>query len=172
MLGWEIPSSWFQSFNPLMIFIFAPILNMFWAWQAKKGKEPSSVVKMGIGCILCGGAYILMILAAKAVPGTDKGSVLWLIGTVLVFTMGELYLSPIGLSLVTKVSPKPIVSMMMGVWFLSSFIGNYMTGYLGTFYTKMPKETFFLVLCILGIGTGIVFFAIKGRINKVLGKFV
>ena len=61
MLGWEIPSSWFQSFNPLMIFIFAPILNVFWSWQAKRGKEPSSVVKMGIGCLLCGGAYILMI---------------------------------------------------------------------------------------------------------------
>ncbi len=172
MLGWQIPASWFQSFNPLMIFIFAPVLNMFWGWQAKKGKEPSSVVKMGIGCILCGGAYILMILAAKAVPGADKGSVLWLVGTVLIFTMGELYLSPIGLSLVTKVSPKPIVSMMMGVWFLSSFIGNYMTGYLGTFYTKMPKDSFFLMLCGLGIGTGILFFIIKGKINKVLGKFV
>lgn len=171
-MGWNIPSSWFQSFNPLMIFIFAPILNMFWSWQSKRGKEPSSVVKMGIGCVLCGGAYILMILAAKAVPGADKGSVLWLIGTVFVFTMGELYLSPIGLSLVTKVSPKPIVSMMMGVWFLSSFIGNYMTGYLGTFYTKMPKETFFMMLCGLGIVTGVVFFLIKGRINKVLGKFV
>jgi len=172
MLGWEIPSSWFQSFNPLMIFIFAPILNVFWSWQAKRGKEPSSVVKMGIGCLLCGGAYILMILAAKAVPGVDRGSVLWLLGTVFVFTMGELYLSPIGLSLVTKVAPKPIMSMMMGVWFLSSFIGNYMTGYLGTFYTKMPKETFFLICCGLGIGTGLVFFIIKGKINKVLGKFV
>lgn len=172
MLGWNIPSSWFQSFNPLMIFIFAPILNVFWAWQSKRGTEPSSVVKMGIGCLLCGGAYILMILAAKTVPGAEKGSVLWLVGTVLVFTMGELYLSPIGLSLVTKVSPKPIMSMMMGVWFLSSFIGNYMTGYIGTFYTKMPKETFFMLLCGFGIGTGIVFFAIKGKINKVLGKFV
>ena len=171
-LGWNIPSSWFQSFNPLMIFIFAPVLNMFWSWQSKRGKEPSSVVKMGIGCILCGGAYILMILAAKAVPGADKGSVLWLVGTVFVFTMGELYLSPIGLSLVTKVSPKPIVSMMMGVWFLSSFIGNYMTGYLGTFYTKMPKETFFTMLCGLGLVTGVLFFVIKGRINKVLGRFV
>jgi POT family proton-dependent oligopeptide transporter len=172
MLGGDIPSSWFQSFNPAMIIIFAPILNMFWAWQSKRGKEPSSVVKMGIGCLLCGGAYILMILAAKTVPGSEKGSVLWLVGTVLVFTMGELYLSPVGLSLVTKVCPKPIVSMMMGVWFLSSFIGNYMAGYLGTFYTKVPKETLFMVCCGLGIGTGIVFFAIKDKINKGLGNYV
>ena len=64
-------------------------------------------------------------------------------GTVFIFTMGELYLSPIGLSMVTKVAPKPILNMMMGMWFLSSFFGNYMTGYLGTFYTKMTSEKFF-----------------------------
>ena len=172
ILGFNMYSSWFQAFNPLMIIVFAPVLNRFWSWQAKRGQEPSTVVKMGIGCLLCGGAYILMILAAQAVPGTEKGSIFWLIGTVFIFTMGELYLSPVGLSLVTKVSPRPIVSMMMGVWFLSSFIGNYMAGYLGTFYTAMPKETFFMMLCGLGIVTGVVFFLIKGRINKVLGKFV
>lgn len=171
-LGMEIPSSWFQSFNPFMIFIFAPVLNMFWAWQAKRGKEPSSVAKMGIGCLLCGGAYILMILAAQTVPEATKGSVMWLVGTVFVFTMGELYLSPIGLSLVTKVSPKPIVSMMMGVWFLSSFVGNYMTGYLGTFYSIMAKEKFFMMLFGLGVGTGIIFFLVKGKINKVISQHV
>jgi len=172
LLGWQIPASWFQSFNPLMIFIFAPLLNLFWAWQSKNGKEPSSVTKMGIGSMLVGSAYILMILAALAVPGSEKGSVFWLVGTVFVFTIGELYLSPIGLSLVTKVAPKPIISMMMGVWFLSSFIGNYLTGYLGTFYTKMPKDSFFLMLCVFGISTGLIFFSIRGRINKVLGRFV
>lgn len=169
-LGIDIPSSWFQSFNPLMIFLFAPLLNMFWAWQAKSGKEPSSVAKMGVGCLLCGGAYILMILAAQAVPEGSKGSVMWLIGTVFVFTMGELYLSPIGLSLVTKVAPKPIVSMMMGVWFLSSFVGNYMTGYLGTFYSVMDKEKFFMMLCGLGVGTGVIFFLVKSKINQVISK--
>lgn len=172
LLGFQIPASWFQSFNPLMIFIFAPLLNIFWAWQSKGGKEPSSVTKMGIGSLLVGSAYILMILAALAVPGSEKGSVFWLVGTVFVFTLGELYLSPIGLSLVTKVAPKPIMSMMMGVWFLSSFIGNYLTGYLGTFYTKMPKDSFFLMLCVFGISTGLIFFSIRGKINKVLGRFV
>jgi len=111
----QVPSSWFQSFNPLMIIIFAPLLNIVWAWQQKRGHELSSVFKMGIGCILCGMAYILMILAAKTAPGADKASVMWLVGTVFVFTMGELYLSPIGLSMVTKVAPKPILSMMMGM---------------------------------------------------------
>jgi POT family proton-dependent oligopeptide transporter len=169
-LGINIPSTWYQSFNPAFIFIFAPVLNMIWAWQDKKKKEPSSIVKMGIGCVLCGGAYIIMILAALAVPGEERGSVLWLTMTTFVFTMGELYLSPIGLSLVTKVAPKPILNMMMGMWFLSSFFGNYMTGYLGTFYSKMPKDNFFFMLFVLGVVTGIIFFVLKKPLAKAIGK--
>jgi POT family proton-dependent oligopeptide transporter len=127
---------------------------------------------MGIGCVLCGAAYIVMILAAMAVPGAERGSVMWLTGTVFIFTMGELFLSPIGLSLVTKVSPKPIVSMMMGVWFLSSFFGNYMTGYLGTFYDTMPKDSFFMMLAVMGIATGVIFFALKRPMERIIGKHV
>ncbi len=171
-LGMQLPSSWFQSFNPFMIFLFAPVLNIFWRWQSKRGGEPSSVTKMGIGCILCGGAYILMILAAQAVPGDERASVLWLVGTVFIFTMGELYLSPIGLSLVTKVAPKPIVSMMMGMWFLSSFFGNYMTGFLGTFYDVMSKDSFFTMLFIMGLVTGILFFVAKRPLERAIGKHV
>ncbi len=168
--GWEVPSSWFQSFNPFMIFLFAPVLNMVWAWQAKKGNEPNSIAKMGIGCLLCGAAYIVMIMAAKAMPGDEKGSVMWLTGTVFIFTMGELYLSPIGLSLVTKVAPKPILSTMMGLWFLSSFFGNYMTGYLGTFYDTMSKNSYFSMLCAIGIVTGIIFFIVRRPIENAIGK--
>jgi proton-dependent oligopeptide transporter, POT family len=164
--GMDIPSSWFQAMNPFMIILFAPLLDRFWSWQGKRA--PSSVVKMGIGSALCGGAYILMYLAAISVPGDERGSILWLIGTVFIFTMGELYLSPIGLSLVTKVAPSKIVSMMMGAWFLSYFFGNYIAGYLGTFYSVMAKETFFLFLCALGVGTGFIFYLIRERVNRVI----
>lgn len=168
--GVTVPSSWFQSFNPAMIFMFAPVLNMFWAWQSKSRKEPSSVSKMGIGCLMCGFAYIVMILAAKSVPGDERGSLLWLVGTVFIFTMGELYLSPIGLSLVTKVAPKPILSMMMGVWFLSSFFGNYMTGFLGTFYDAMSKDSYFMMLSAFGFATAMAFFMLKKPLEKVIGS--
>lgn len=170
--GWEMPSTWFQSFNPLFIFLFVPVVNLLWGWQDKRKSEPTSVVKMGIGCFLCGAAYIIMILAAKFVPGAEKGSVFWLMATTWVFTMGEIYLSPIGLSLVTKVSPRPIVSMMMGMWFLSSFFGNYMTGFLGTFYTKMSSDSFFMMLTALGIGTGLIFFILKKPLSAAIGKEV
>jgi proton-dependent oligopeptide transporter, POT family len=172
LFGLEIPSTWYQSFNPAMIFIFAPLMNILWGWQNKRGKEPSSVAKMGIGCLLCGIAYIVMVLATKYVGPEDKGSIMWLAGTTWLFTMGELYLSPIGLSLVTKVSPARIVSMMMGMWFLSSFFGNYASGLIGGFYDVMPKENFFLLCTGLGVAAGLIFFAAQKPLNKVIGKNV
>ena len=168
--GLTIPSTWFQSFNPAMIFMFAPLLDMVWNARAKKGKSSTSVRKMGIGSILCGSAFIVMILAAKAVGGgAEKGSLMWLVLTTWLLTMGELYLSPIGLSFVTKVAPKKMLSMMMGMWFLSSFFGNYLGGYVGTFYDKLPKDAFFLMLCTMGVLVGIFFFAMEGKLKKVLG---
>lgn len=168
LMGLTIPSTWYQSFNPAMIFIFAPLVSMIWLRQSKRNAEPSSVVKMGIGCMLCGAAYICMIAAANIVPDGERGSVLWLTMTTWLFTMGELYLSPIGLSLVTKVAPRPILSMMMGMWFLSSFFGNYLAGYLGTFYEKMSNDSFFMMLTAMGVLTGITFIALKKFLNRSL----
>jgi POT family proton-dependent oligopeptide transporter len=170
LLGFEIPSTWYQSFNPLMIFILAPLLNIYWAWQSGRKKEPSSVVKMAIGCFLLGASYVIMILAAQGIAPDQRRSVMWLTGTTLVLTIGELYLSPIGLSLVTKVAPARIVSMMMGVWYLSSFFGNYLSGFLGTFWEKMPRDAYFLVLTLLGLSAGAAMWAIGRPLNRIVGK--
>jgi len=173
LFGFQIPSTWFQSFNPFMIFVMAPLLNIFWAWQSRNGREPSSVAKMAIGCFFCGFAYVMMVLAAMAVGPGERGTVLWLAGNVFLFTIGELYLSPIGLSLVTKVSPKRIVSMMMGVWFLASFFGNYLSGYLGTFYETFESQTtFFWLMFALGIGAGLGFLACRRPLENAIGKHV
>jgi len=170
--GINIPSSWYQSFNPLFIFIFAPFLDRFWGWQNKKGKEPSSVSKMGIGCLVLGLAFIIMIFASKVVGANEKGSLLWLVSTTWLFTMGELYLSPIGLSLVTKVSPARMVSMMMGMWFLSSFVGNYLSGYIGGYYEVMTKGAFFTLLTGLGVGSALIFFAANKPLKRIIGHGV
>jgi proton-dependent oligopeptide transporter, POT family len=170
IFGWTMPSTWFQSFNPIMIFAFAPLLNMVWAWQARRGKEPDSVQKMAIGCFLLGLSYIIMIVAAQGMTPEVRRHVIWLAGTTFVITIGELFLSPIGLSLVTKVAPVRIVSMMMGVWFLSSFFGNYLSGYLGTFWEKMPRTSFFLMLTILGLSAGLAMLAFSKPIRKVVSR--
>jgi POT family proton-dependent oligopeptide transporter len=170
-LGWEMPSSWFQSFNPFMIFLFTPLLTSFWAWQAARKQEPSSLTKMAIGCVLLGLGFIVMIVAANGLASPDaKRSVMWLVGSTVIYTFGELYLSPIGLSFVTKVAPVRMVSMMLGVWYLANFIGNYMTGYLGTFYESMPKAQFFQLMTTISVVAGVVLFFLARPLDKIVSK--
>jgi POT family proton-dependent oligopeptide transporter len=169
IFGWEMPASWFQAFNPLMIFILVPVLNMFWTLLDRRGKEPSSIAKMGIGCVLLGLAFLILIPPARELATHPRASLWWLTACTFVLTLGEIYLSPIGLSLVTKIAPARIMSMMMGVWFLSSFFGNYLSGYLGTFWEKMPKEHFFLLMFALSFGAGLAFFALLAPLKKAIG---
>lgn len=169
LAGFQIPSTWFQSVNPLCIVVLAPLLDMFWLRQAKRGTEPSSVSKMAIGCIILGLSFIVMVVGAELV-GTGKGSLFWPVFCTLLLTVGELYLSPIGLSLVTKVSPVRIVSMMMGMWFVSSFLGNLLSGYIGVLYTRLPKEGFFLLLTALGVGAGLAMWAFNKPIRRAIGS--
>lgn len=158
VFGFQLPSTWFQSMNPFFIILFAPLLDVFWRWQARRGTEPTSVSKMAIGSTLLGVSFVVMVAGAQAV-GDGKGSLLWLLVCVSMLTVGELYLSPVGLSLVTKVSPARIVSMMMGMWFLSSFLGNFLSGAIGVLYTRWSHEAFFLLLTALGVGAGLAMWA-------------
>ncbi len=168
ILGWQLPSTWFQSFNPAFIFILAPLFDMLWRWQAKRGAEPTSVSKMAIGCGILGVSFIVMVVGAQFV-GTGKGSLFWPVFCTLLLTVGELYLSPIGLSLVTKVSPVRIVSMMMGMWFLSSFAGNLLSGYIGALYGKISMEAFFLLLTGLGLATGFAIWVMNKPLQRWMG---
>lgn len=169
IFGWEMPSTWFQSINPALIFLLAPLLNMFWSKQSAKGKEPTSVGKMALGATLLGLSFLILIFVTAGMQPTQKISFLWLAGCTAIYTIGELYISPIGLSLVTKVAPARLVSMLMGMWFLSSFFGNYLSGYLGTYYEKMTKENFFLMLTVLGVGTGLAIFSLQRPIKRAIG---
>jgi len=149
----EIPTTWFQSFNPFMIFAFTPFVIALWTRQAARGNEPSTVIKMALGCAGCGLAYLIMAGAAFY-AGTDKASWLWLFVFFVVLTTSELYLSPIGLSLVSKVAPVRYLAMMMGVWLATSFIGNFGAGYLGSFWSSMSKAHFFLMIAGVAMAGG------------------
>lgn len=163
----------YQSFNPLMIFIFAPLITGWWEARAKKGKKSSSVRKMAVGCFLAGGAFLVLALASQIIT-TEKSlfNLFWLTLTTWIFTMGELYLSPIGLSLVTKVAPNRFLSMMMGMWFLSSFIGNYLAGWLGSFYSSMSNYAFFMLFAVLGGIVGIFFLLSEKKLHDIIGHDV
>ncbi|MEI7894687.1 MAG: hypothetical protein WCI05_16440, partial [Myxococcales bacterium] len=109
---WQMPATWFQSVNPAFIFLLTWMVNPYWSWQARRGKEPSSVAKMAIGSGLLTVSYLVMALVAHQSQG-GLASLWWLILSTGVLTLGEIYLSPVGLSLVTKVAPVRLVSMMM-----------------------------------------------------------
>jgi POT family proton-dependent oligopeptide transporter len=124
-----------------MIFAFTPFVVALWTRQAANGSEPSTISKMALGCAGVALSYLVMA-AAAAYAGAGQASWLWLFGYFVIITVGELYLSPVGLSLVTKIAPARILSMMMGVWLATSFIGGFLAGWLGSFWSRMEKPEF------------------------------
>jgi POT family proton-dependent oligopeptide transporter len=163
----HIPVTWFQAFNPLMIFAFTPFVLAVWRRQAVGGREPSTVAKMACGCFLNALAYLILFAAALS-AGAGKASWLWLAAYFVLLTLGELYLSPIGLSLVTKIAPARCLSMIMGVWLATIFIGGILAGYLGSLWSEMDKDRFFLMIAIVSAGAGLVVLAFVRPLRPIL----
>jgi POT family proton-dependent oligopeptide transporter len=133
MIGdWEVPTEWFQSLNSLFIFIFAPIVASLWIRCGER--EPNSPVKFAMALAFLAIGFLFMIAAVLQVDETTsaKASMLWLVAAYFFHTLGELSLSPIGLSMVTKLAPLRLISLMMGSWFVFTFIGNYAAGMVGS----------------------------------------
>jgi len=132
--GWTIPPGLFQSINALFIIIFAPVFAWIWSSLAKGGLDLSSPTKFAIGLFVTALAFLLMLVAANIIVasnGTVKVSPWWLVGSYLLQTAGELSISPVGLSSMTKLSPRRYVGQMMGVWFLATSLGNLIAGLVG-----------------------------------------
>ena len=150
----QVPTTWFLAVNPFMIFAFTPFVVALWARQAARGTEPPTITKMALGCFGVAAAYLIMVAAAlhaggwngSATGNAGKASWLWLFAYFVVITLGELYLSPVGLSFVTKVAPARLISLMMGVWLATSFTGGFLSGYIGSFWSRMAKPEFFLLV--------------------------
>ena len=169
LFGWtaEIPVTWFQAFNPFMIFAFTPFIVGLWARQSRRGREPSTLTKMALGCFGVTAANLILAVAAMR-AGADKASWLWLFAYFVVITIGELYLSPIGLSLVSKISPARTVSLMMGVWLATSFFGNLLAGVLGSYWSAMDKPAFFLMIAGIAALAGVVIALFRRPLRGVL----
>ena len=170
VFDWEFPASWFQSLNPAFVILCMPIIVKFWAWQSTRNKEPSTIAKMAVGCFLLASGFLVMIPAAELYSSEGAPvSVLWLFFSTLLTTLGELYLSPVGLSLVTKLSPARMVSTMMGIWFLSSFVGNYTAGFLGHYWEAMSKDVFFLMIAAIALSAGLVISLLLKPLKRSMG---
>ena len=168
VLGWRIPSTWFQAFNPILILCLVPTINYFSRRSAAYLKPWSGLGKMALGACLLGLSFIALRVAIANVNDAETINLAWLLLCTLVYTLGELYLSPVGLSLVARIAPVKLGGMMMGIWFLSSFFGNYLSGYIGSYYEKMPNDSFFMLLASLGIGTGIAIMAFQPLLAKAI----
>ena len=127
IFGYEVPASMFQSLNAGFIFTIAPLFAMLWISLAKKGMEPSTPIKFAMGLIFVGLGFLVLVYGMQSSSGLQTGLV-WIVLIYLLHTIGELCLSPVGLSSVTKLSPQRIVGFMMGMWFFASAAGNFVAG--------------------------------------------
>jgi proton-dependent oligopeptide transporter, POT family len=144
VFDWEFPSSWFQSVEPMFVILFSPIFAALWLGLARKGKEPSSPAKFTLGLFFLSLSFALVIPAAKAFESSGgRVSPWWLIGLYFLQMVGELCLSPVGLSMVTKLSPPKLVGLMMGVWFFATAMGNYVAGWIAGFLQDRPFSDVF-----------------------------
>ena len=137
VMGFNIPSLWFQSLNPFFILLLAPVVSVIWVKLANKGLEPSSMTKFALGMLLAAAGFGLMIVAANHVvnqPGTLV-SPMWLVGSLLLLTLGELALSPVGLSSMTKLAPERMQGQIMGLFFASIAVGNLVAAFFGGYVT-------------------------------------
>lgn len=168
LFGFSFPSSWFQSANPVMIILFAPIFS--WAWLKMGKRQLSSPAKFVFGLLFAGGGFLVLAYASTFTAG-GLVSPMWLLAVYLMHTVGELCLSPIGLSTVTKLAPARIVGMMMGFWFLSISFGNYMAGWVAGFFregdaTAMAK--LFGGAGLIAIGGGLVLVFLVPFLRKLM----
>ncbi|MGB5950216.1 MAG: peptide MFS transporter [Parvibaculum sp.] len=173
LLFWqgEIPTTWFQSFNPFLIFAFTPLVVSLWARQARKGSEPSTISKMALGCLGVAIANLILAFAAWQAGGDGgKAGWLWLFAYFVIITVGELYISPIGLSLVSKIAPASILSLLMGLWLATSFAGNLLAGWLGGFWSAMGKSEFFLMIALIALVASAAIRLLAGPLKSALDQ--
>lgn len=173
VMGFNIPSLWFQSLNPFFILLLAPIVSMIWVKLANKGLEPSSMTKFALGMLLAAAGFGLMIVAANHVvnqPGTLV-SPMWLVGSLLLLTLGELALSPIGLSSMTKLAPERMQGQIMGLFFASIAVGNLVAAFFGGYVTAdtiNDLPTLFAAMAIFLVVSAVMLLILSRPIEKML----
>jgi POT family proton-dependent oligopeptide transporter len=184
-LGWfkEIPASFFQSVNPLTILLFGPIFSWLWIFLGRKKQDPSTPMKFAIGLWLLGLAFVAMVFGAMDARNGRAGAH-WLLLTYLIYTWGELCLSPVGLSMVTKLAPARLQSLMMGLWFFSLALSNLLAGQVARFSERFVPTTpggeaeltflipglpgFFLMLVVFPIAAGVLIAAMTPLLKRMM----
>jgi proton-dependent oligopeptide transporter, POT family len=167
ILGWEFPSGYFQSLQPMFIITLAPVFA--WIWIRLGARQPTSPAKFALGLIFVGAGFAILVVAAQLAENGVKVSPWWLVGTYLLHTLGELSLSPVGMSAFTKLAPGRVAGLMMGVFYLAISGGNFIGGRLASLYGSMPLPQLFGLIAAVGIGGGLMMFALTPPIKRLMG---
>lgn len=165
--GWEFPAGWFQWVPALFVIIQAPIFA--WLWIRMGRRQPSSPAKFALGLVFVGLGFVVMAGAAVASAGGAKVGVGWLLATYFLHVVGEMCLSPVGLSTVTKLAPARVTGLMMGAWFLASAVGNYLGGRVAGLYETVPLTTIFGAVAAVTIAAGLLLALLAAPIRRLMG---
>jgi POT family proton-dependent oligopeptide transporter len=166
-LGFSFPSSWFQSENSLFLWMLAPVFAWLWLRLGAQGKEPSSPAKFAMALIFVGAGFAVLIIPARQ---GGQVSPMWLTLTYLLHTIGELMLSPVGLSAMTKLAPVRIAGLVMGIWFLGTSVGNYIGGRVSGLYESFALPSLFAAVAAFACLAGLVMFALTPWIKRMMGR--
>jgi POT family proton-dependent oligopeptide transporter len=167
LLGWSFPSGYFQSLQPLFIIAFAPVFA--WIWIRLGRREPSSPTKFGFGLVLVGAGFAVLAVASMLSASGARVAPSWLVATYLLHAFGELSLSPVGLSAMTKLAPMRVAGLMMGVWYLATSVGNFIGGRLASLYGSMPLPQLFGAIAAFGVAAGVVMLGLSRPISRLMG---
>jgi len=168
VFGWEAPASWLQSINPLFIIILAPVFGIIWSTLG--ARAPSIPMKFFYGLVLLGAGFFVIAWGATYSGNGGPGvSPVWLIVTYFLHTVGELCLSPVGLSSITKLSPHRYVGQMMGIWFMGAALGNLIAGLIGGQFEALPLPKLFATVGLVSGGSGLIFLVLAKPMKKWIG---
>lgn len=168
IFGIAFPSSFWQSTNAALLVLFAPVFA--WLWQTLKHRDPSVPFKFAVGILFAGlGFAVLVVGASQSIAGA-RVSPLWLFSVYLLHTIGELCLSPVGLSSMTKLAPARVVGLMMGVWFLAMAVGNFLGGSVAGYYEKFALPTLFAIIAASGLAMSACMFALVRPIKRMIAR--
>jgi proton-dependent oligopeptide transporter, POT family len=162
----NIPMTWFQALNPLLVILMTPMLLAHWRRRANRGRAGTSMRKMALGALIVAGAYLLLAIVASS-AGTDRANWLWLVLFFVILTVGELYILPTGLGLFARLAPMGLSATTIAAWYLSIFSGSLSAGIVGTLWTGTSHARFFAILTVIASSAAAMLYALDRAIQRI-----
>ncbi|MFC8295907.1 peptide MFS transporter [Streptomyces sp. NPDC057242] len=169
IFGFGFPATWYQSLNPMFVMALAPVFAWLWLWLARKNQEPNTIVKFAMGLVLVGASFFVFIVPMNMAGDGTKVSPMWLVTIYMIQTIGELCLSPVGLSVTTKMAPQKYASQMMGVWFLAVTAGDCTTGLLSIAGADLNGTGIIAMEAALAVLAGFAIWMYRKKVQTLMG---